>query len=400
MGRKIEDIRKDFPQLTRRQLVYLDSASTTLKPQVVSQRMIDFLQAEVSNVHRGIHHLSHRATENYEATRRSVAQFIGASEEEVVFTKGTTEAINLVSHSLGESLSPGDEIVVTEMEHHSNFLPWQWLCQKRDLCLKVACVKEDGTMDLNQFKSLLTAKTRVVCFSYISNVLGMKNPVEEMVEMAKKNNSLTLIDGAQAVSCLPINVKEIGCDFFAFSAHKLFGPFGVGILWGKGEVLDTLAPYQKGGGMISQVDLSKSTYLSPPHRFEAGTPNISGVVAFQSALEYFTQMDLKNVLRHESDLVQRAYEGLKKMGSVRFIGDPYRQINLISFVMEGIHSEDMGSLIDQQGVAIRVGHHCAQPLMKRFGLTGTLRASFSIYNNHEDVDVFLQSVKKAKELLS
>lgn len=401
----VEKVRRDFPQLKTevhsQPLVYLDSAATTLKPQVVSDRVAHVLTQESANVHRGAHYISDKATMAYEKSRKSVAEFISAhSEEEVVFTRGTTESINLVASSLGETLSEGDEIVITEMEHHSNIIPWQLLCERKGLHLRVVPVEENGSIDLEKFKSLFTMKTRLASFVYVSNALGMKNPVEQMVEIARENDSLTLIDAAQAMGCLKVDVKSLKCDFLAFSAHKVFGPFGLGVLWGRKEILNSLPPYQGGGSMISTVSFEGSKYLPSPHRFEAGTPNISGVIGFQSSLDYFSQLDVVSVYNHESNLVKRAYEGLREMGGVRFLGDPSQQINLTSFVIKDLHPGDVGHLLDQQGIAVRTGHHCAQPLMKRFGITGAIRASFSIYNNDDDVDAFLKAVGKAKELLS
>lgn len=404
MAINVEEVRRDFPQLTMKvgpyPLVYLDSAATTLKPQEVSDRVACALK-ESANVHRGAHYMSDRATRDYEDSRKSVAQFISApSEEEVVFTKGTTESINLVASSLGETLSEGDEILITEMEHHSNIIPWQLLCMRKGLHLKVAPIEDKGSLNMGKFRSLLTERTRVASFVYVSNTLGMKNPVEQLVEMARRNKTLTLVDAAQAMGCLKVDVQSLGCDFLAFSAHKVFGPFGLGVLWGRQEILNSLPPYQGGGSMISTVSFDGSRYLDSPHRFEAGTPNISGAIGFKSALDYFSQWDWASVYNHESSLIQRANEGLRKIGDVRFIGDPDQQINLTSFLIGDLHPGDVGHILDQQGVAVRTGHHCTQPLMKRFGITGTLRASFSIYNNEEDVDIFLGAVKKAKELLS
>ncbi len=401
----IESLRQDFPQLKVKirshPLIYLDNAATSLKPKVVSDRIAKVLQEESSNIHRGAHYLSDQLTTQYEEGRQSVAQFISAKEaEEVIFTKGTTESINLVASSLGETFSEGDEILITEMEHHSNIIPWQLLCKKQGLRLKVAPIEDDGSIDLEKFRSSLTPRTRLASFAYISNVLGMENPIKAMVSLAKEQGALTFIDAAQAINCLKIDVQDLQCDFLAFSSHKVFGPFGVGVLWGKKEHLHALAPYQGGGGMISTVEFEESNYLPPPHRFEAGTPNICGVIGLKSALDYISRWDLSSLRHHEFILTQRAHEGLKNMGKVQFVSSPQKSINIVSFVFKNIHPGDMGHLLDQQGVAIRTGHHCAQPLMKRFGLTGTIRASFSIYNNNDDVDTFLTAVKKAKDLLS
>ena len=403
---RIEDTREDFPQLKPHEtstssFAYLDSAATTLKPQVLLDRLLQFLSQEVSNIHRGAHTLSNLATTHYEESRRCVSQFLSASsEEEVIFTKGTTESINLVASLMGETLCAGDEVLITEMEHHSNILPWQRLCERKDLRLIVAPIEEDGSIELEKFRDLLGPRTRIAAFSYISNVLGMKNPVGEMIQLARENKTLTVLDAAQAVSCFKIDVQALNCDFLAFSAHKLFGPFGVGVLWGRLDLLKSFSPYQVGGGAISEVDFKGSQYLDSPHKFESGTPHISGVIGFKSSLDYFSKLDLELIRRHESSLVQRANEGLRDMGGVRFIGDPDQQVNLTSFVFEKIHSDDMGHLLNQQGIALRTGHLCAQPMMKKFGIPGVIRASFSIYNNDEDVTLFLESIRKAKELLS
>ena len=402
----MENLRKDFPQLQTKvhsqTLIYLDSAATTLKPQVVADQVAHFLKAESANIHRGAHYTSHQATLRYEGVRKMVADFLhGESEEEVVFTKGTTESINLVASSLGESLSEGDEVLITELEHHSNIIPWQLLCERKKLSLNIAPIEDDGSISIEKFRSLLTPRTRIASFAYVSNVLGMRNPVEQMIKIAKNNKTLTLVDAAQAVSCMEIDVTKLGCDFLVFSAHKIFGPFGVGLLWGRKELLNSLPPYQGGGGMISNVNpQGTSTYLASPHRFEAGTPNVSGVIGLQAALDYFCKLDINEVYQHKKNLAKMAYEGLKEIDNIRFIGNPSKQINLISFVIKGLHYEDLGALLDQQGVAIRVGHLCAQPLMKRMGISGAMRASFSIYNKASEIDVFIGAIKKTKEILS
>lgn len=403
--RAIQAIQEKFPQLKSsvrgHRLVYLDNAATTLMPREVSEKISKHDLELKANVHRGAHYISDLGTRAYEDVRLQVAQFLGArSANEVVFTKGTTESLNLVATSFARSqLQPGDEILITEMEHHSNIVPWQMVAQEKGLVLKIVPVDDSGTLDLESLAPLLTRKTKLVSLVYCSNTLGTVNPVRQVVQMAHDYGARVVVDAAQAVSAFPINVQELGCDFLAFSGHKLFGPFGVGVLWGREELLASMPPYQTGGSMISSVTFAKTDFLPPPQRFEAGTPNVSGVVGLGAAIDFLGQMNWQDIAKHEQSLLIEATQRLADIDGVRFIGTAKNKISILSFVIEGFHPSDMGQILDQQGIAIRTGHHCTQPLMTRYGISGTLRASFSIYNDQEDVSALYQGVLKAKELL-
>lgn len=389
-------------------LVYLDTAATALKPKVVVDRVTKFYSDETSNVHRGAHYLSDRATEQFELARNKVAKFLNAnSEKEIVFTSGTTDGINLVASSFGAKfIKQGDEILLTQMEHHSNIVPWQLLADKVGAKIKWAPVTESGELDLEKLASLITTRTKLVAVTQCSNVLGTVNNVKAIVDIAKPVGAKVLIDAAQSVTFMPIDVQNLGCDFLVFSGHKLYGPFGVGVLYGQLELLEAMPPYRGGGSMISQVTEAGATFLNAPHKFEAGTPNISGVIGLGSAIDFVTEIGLENIRKHDIELLKHTEASLLKMPllntksiKIRLVGQSASRVNLLSFIVDGVHAADIGQLLDQQGVAVRVGHHCAQPLMKRFGITGTVRVSLGVYNSQEDVDKFVRSLEKSLEIL-
>lgn len=399
-----EKVRAQFPALTQKvhgkDWIYLDSAATTLKPEVVAERIYRFNQYEVSNVHRGAHHIADKATVNYENARIAVAKFLGAkTQDEIVFVRGTTEAINLVAHSYARSvLKEGDEILVTVMEHHANIVPWQIVAEEKKAKVIAVDVKDNGELDLEDFKAKLNSKTKIFAFTACSNTLGTVNDMKALTAAAHKVGAKVLIDGAQIVSQEAVNVQDIDCDFFVFSGHKIFAPFGIGVLFGKKDLLDQMPPYQGGGSMISKVSFEKTTFNEAPFRFEAGTPNVEGAIALHVALDFVSSIGFDKIKAHKKQLLEAATEGLQKIAGVRIIGTAPHKGPVLSFVLEGAHHSDVGQVLDQQGIAVRAGHHCCQPLMARFGIAGTVRASFSIYNNLQDVESFLKAVKKAQEL--
>ncbi|MBS1969236.1 MAG: SufS family cysteine desulfurase [Bdellovibrionales bacterium] len=399
-----EKVRAQFPALTQKvhgkDWIYLDSAATTLKPEVVAERIYRFNQYEVSNVHRGAHHIADKATVNYENARAAVAKFLGAkTQDEIVFVRGTTEAINLAAFSYARSiLKEGDEILVTVMEHHANIVPWQIVAEEKKAKVIAVDVKDNGELDLEDFKKKLNSKTKIFAFTACSNTLGTVNDMKALTAAAHKVGAKVLIDGAQIVSQEAVNVQDIDCDFFAFSGHKIFAPFGIGVLFGKKDLLDQMPPYQGGGSMISKVSFEKTTFNEAPFRFEAGTPNVEGAIALHAALDFVNSIGFDKIKTHKKQLLEAATEGLQKIPGVRIIGTAPHKGPVLSFVLEGAHHSDVGQVLDQQGIAVRAGHHCCQPLMARFGITGTVRASFSVYNNMQDVESFLKAVKKAQEL--
>lgn len=399
-------VRSEFPQLTKTvrglPLIYFDNAATTLMPQCVSKAMSDFDLSGKANVHRGAHYFSDAATTSYEEVRQQVARFINAYDaSEVIFTKGTTEGLNLVAHSFaGSFLKPGDEILVSEMEHHSNLVPWQLVAQSRGFKIRTIPVTEDGKIDLAAYRQLLNEKVKLVAVTYISNSLGTVNPIQEMAQAAHAVDAKIVVDAAQAMAVMPVDIQKLDCDFLAFSAHKMFGPFGMGVLWGKKELLSQMPPYQGGGSMISEVTMTRSKFLPPPQRFEAGTPNVTGVIGLGAAIDFISRQSMADIAQHESQLLNHATKELMNIEGVRIIGPRDEKRNILSFKLEGQHPSDVGALLDQQGVAVRAGHHCTQPLMSRFKIPGTVRASFSIYNTMEEVDAFIRAVKKAREMLS
>jgi cysteine desulfurase/selenocysteine lyase len=401
----VAKIRKDFPQLNTtvndKPLVYLDNAATTLKPQVVIDEMTKHLSQDVANVHRGVHTLSEMGTRAFEETRITVQHLINAKHvHEVIYTKGTTDGINLLANSFGEQyLKAGDEILLSQMEHHSNIVPWQMIAEKKGAKVVMIPINDAGEIPLDEYKKLLNPKTKIVSVVHTSNTLGTTNPVKEMIALAHANGSKFALDAAQSIAHQKVDVQELDCDFMVFSAHKIYGPNGLGILYGKEDLLNEMPPYQGGGSMISEVTFEKTTYNILPNKFEAGTPAIAEVIAFKSAIDYLLSIGLDAVNFYETELLEYATSELKKISGVRLIGEAKEKSGVLSFVIDGVHPHDLGTLLDKQGVAIRTGHHCTQPLMKRFGITACARASFTFYNTKEDVDTFIAAIKKAKEFL-
>lgn len=400
----VAKVRKDFPNLSvtvhDKPLVYLDNAATTFKPQSVIDAIQSHYASETSNVHRGVHALSEKATAHYEGAREKVRAFINAEHtKQIIFTKGTTESINLVAHSYGRALlNEGDEIIISEMEHHSNIVPWQMICEEKGCVLKIAPMNDDGELIFEEFEKLLSNKTKLLAMVYISNSLGTVNPVKEVIDAAHKAGAVVVIDGAQAVSHFPVDVQELNCDFFAFSGHKLFGPTGVGVLYGKEELLNRMSPYQGGGDMIASVTFEKTTYNQLPYKFEAGTPNVAGVIGLGAAIDYFETLDKAQLAAYDQELLAYAKDALSKVEGIRFIGTAKNKVAIVSFVLDDIHAHDIGTLVDEEGVAIRTGHHCTQPVMKHFGVPATSRASFSIYNTKEEIDQLVNALNRAKDI--
>ncbi len=400
-----DDIRADFPLLQReingQALVYLDNAATTQKPQAVIEALTRYYGHENANVHRGVHTLSADATAAYEGAREKVRAFINAhSSNEVIFTRGTTEAINLVAHSYGAcKLRSGDEVLVGESEHHSNIVPWQILCARTGAKLKVAPINDAGELIFDAFASLLNERTKICALGHVSNALGTINPVVECIRHAREVGAVTVIDGAQAVAHMNVDVHALNCDFYAFSSHKLFGPTGFGVLYGRQSLLEEMTPYQSGGDMIRTVSFAGTEYNDPPHKFEAGTPHIAGAVGLGAAIDYVNEIDFAAALRHEHALLQYATDKALTIDGLRVVGTAREKCAVLSFLIDGTHPHDLGLLLDHQGIAIRTGHHCAMPVMERFGIEGTARASFSIYNRREDVDALMAGLAKARELL-
>jgi cysteine desulfurase/selenocysteine lyase len=391
-------VRKDFPILRERvhgrPLIWLDNAATTQKPQAVIDRLSYYYEHENSNVHRAAHALAARATDAYEGARDTVRRFLNApSAQEVVFVRGTTEGINLVAKSWGERyIGPGDEIVISWLEHHANIVPWQQLCAEKGACLRVAPVDDRGQVILEQYERLLGPRTRLVSFSHVSNALGTIVPAREMIAMAHRHGALVLVDGAQAVSHMRVDVQALDCDFYCFSGHKIFAPTGIGVVYGKREVLSSMPPWQGGGNMISDVTFEKTTYQPPPQRFEAGTASIGDAVGLGAALDYVSSLGIENVSRYEHELLEYATEGLARVPGLRLIGTAPEKAGVLSFVLDGVRTEDVGSALDQEGIAVRSGHHCAQPILRRFGLESTVRASLAPYNTREDVDALVAAL--------
>ncbi len=402
----VERIRKDFPILKEKvhghPLVYLDSAATSQKPWMVLEAMQRFYQHDCSNVHRGVHLLSERATMAYEEVRVKVQRFINAAEaREIVFVRGTTEAVNLVAQTYGrEHLQAGDEILITAMEHHSNIVPWQILCQEKGAALRVAPVNDRGELIFKEFENLLGPKTRLVSVTHVSNVLGTINPMRKIVKAAHRRNVPVFVDGAQATPHLRVDVRELDCDFYAFSGHKLFGPTGVGVLYGKAGLLEEMPPYQGGGDMIRSVTFEKTTYNTIPYKFEAGTPHIAGVIGLGAAIEYLNQIGLETIDGYEHELLEHTTQSLSQIAGVRLIGTAKEKASVVSFILEGIHPHDIGTILDQRGIAIRTGHHCAQPLMERFGVPATARASLAFYNTKEEVDLLAEGLKAVRQFFN
>ena len=403
MAIDIEKVREQFPALSQKvngkDLIYFDNAASTLKAKPVINALDQHYQKDTANVHRGLHFLSEKGTRQFEETREAVQKFIGSEHShEIIFTKGTTESINLVAQCFGDAfLQEGDEILLSTLEHHSNIVPWQIIAQKKGAIVKEIPINEEGEILLEEYKKLLSSKTKVVSISHTSNALGTINPIEEMIPMAHKVGSIFMVDAAQAVAHNSLNVKKLNCDFLAFSSHKIFGPTGVGVLYGKEELLNKMPPYQGGGEMIDKVSFKKTTFNELPFKFEAGTPHIAGVIALKSALDYVQEIGLENIAHYEQELLEYATEKLQKIEGLKIVGTSKRKASVLSFVMEGIHPQDIGSLLDKQGIAIRTGHHCTQPLMEFLNIPGTARASLCFYNTKEEIDAFITGLHKVKE---
>ncbi|WP_217557217.1 aminotransferase class V-fold PLP-dependent enzyme [Vibrio metschnikovii] len=397
-------VRAQFPILNQniegKPLVYLDNAATTQKPMAVIEAITDFYTQCNANVHRGVHRLADQATQRYEHGRDVVANYIHAFDRsEVIWTSGTTESINIVAHGIAQRLQPGDQVLVTEMEHHANLVTWQQACLKSGAELVIAPIQDNGELNVEQFASLLNSSTKLVAMPHISNALGTVNPIHALTAQAKEVGALVLIDGAQGIAHGGVNVADIGCDFYAFSGHKVFGPTGVGVLWGKAEVLQDWPVWQTGGEMIAKVTYQDATWGSLPNRLEAGTPNIAGVIGLAAAITWFSQFDLAAVQAHERALMERALQHASELEGFQLIGNANDKIGVLSFLLEGCHPADIGFILDKQGIAIRTGDHCAQPLMRRLGVPGTARASFSIYNTIEEIDALFIALKKAQQML-
>ncbi len=401
-GFDVAALREDFPILRQtvhgHPLVYFDNAASSQKPQAVIDAITRFYSSDYSNIHRGVHSLSERSTRLYEEGRIKIQHFIHAAHaREIIFTRGTTEGINLVAQSWGrKNIGPGDEILVTALEHHSNIVPWQMLCEEKGATLRVAPVNDQGEVGPIE----LTDRTRLVAIAHVSNVLGTVLPVREIVQQAHRRNVPVLVDGAQAVPHTKVDVQELDCDFYVFSSHKLYGPTGIGILYGKTALLDAMPPYQGGGDMIRSVTFEKTTYNALPYKFEAGTPDIAGVVGFAAAIDYVNDVTIGNIAAYEAELLDYATLALSKVGGLRIIGTAKHKAAVISFVLDQIHPHDVGTILDRQGIAVRTGHHCAQPLMDRFGVPATTRASFAFYNTREEVDALVAGLAKVKEVFA
>ena len=403
MSFDINKIRDDFPNLSveinKKPLVYLDNAATTMKPASVIDKISTYYKEQNSNVHRGVHKLSQIATNEYESTRKVVKDFINAeSTSQIIFTRGTTESINLVASTFGrKNLKEGDEVIISTMEHHSNIVPWQMICEEKGAKLKIIPINDDGELLLDEYEKMLSDKTKLVSVVQVSNSLGTINPVKEMIDMAHEHGIPVLIDGAQSVQHIETNVQELGCDFFAFSGHKAYGPTGIGVLYGKKELLEDMPPYQGGGDMILSVSFDKTIFNELPYKFEAGTPNIAGTVALKTALEYIEKVGIENIARHEKEILDYATEKVSEIDEFKIIGSAKNKTSVLSFVLEDIHPHDIGTFLDMDGVAIRTGHHCTEPIMQRFKVPATSRASFAMYNTKEEVDKFVSSVKNVIE---
>jgi cysteine desulfurase/selenocysteine lyase len=402
----VERIRCDFPILDQmihgRKLIYLDNAATSQKPRAVIDAIVRYYEHSNANIHRGVHTLSMRATEAHDEARETVRRFIQAADaSEIIFVRGATEAINLVAETYGRAnVSEGDEVLITAMEHHSNIVPWQMLCDEKRAHLRVAPINDAGELDLEAFEKLLTPRTRIVAVAHVSNALGTVNPVRKIVQLAHAHDIPVLVDGAQAVPHLPVDVQALGCDFYAFSGHKVYGPTGIGVLYGKEELLAEMPPYQGGGDMISSVTFEKTTYNVVPYKFEAGTPDIAGAIGLGAALQYISNLGMDKVAAHGHELLAYATEAVGAIPGVRLIGTARERAGVLSFMLDGVHPHDLGTILDREGIAIRTGHHCAQPVMDRFGIPATARASFAVYNTKEEVDALVRGIRAAHEVFA
>ena len=405
-GFDVYKVRAEFPILARKihgkPLVYLDNAATTQKPQAVIDSIVRYYTAENSNIHRGVHALSEQATESYEQARGVVQGFLNAANpSEIVFVRGATEGINLVAHTWGRAhIGRGDEIVISAMEHHSNIVPWQILCEQTGARLRVIPISDEGELLLDKFEKLLGPRTKLVAIVHVSNALGTVNPVRKVVELAHRVNARVLVDGAQAAPHIAVDVRALDCDFYVFSGHKVYAPTGIGVLYGKAELLEAMPPYQGGGDMISSVTFEKTLYNRLPHKFEAGTPNVSGTIGLGIALEYVNAISAEQIAKHEHQVLAYGTERLLAIPGLRLIGTAGEKAGVLSFVLDGIHPHDVGTILDQEGIAIRTGHHCAQPLMQRFGVPATARASLALYNTMEEMDALASGLHKVREVFA
>ena len=402
--RNLTNIREEFPILDQKingeDLVYLDNAASTQKPKTVINAIKNYYEKDHSNVHRGVHTLSVRATEAYENAREKVSEFVNSPHKnQIIFTKGTTESINLIAGSLTNFVQKKDEILITAMEHHSNIVPWQELCKRTGAILKVIPINEDGEILIDKYKEMVTNKTKLVSVVHLSNTLGTINPIAEIIDTAKSHDAITVIDGAQAAGHLPVDVQKLDCDFYLFSGHKIYGPTGIGVLYGKVDILNQIDPYQFGGEMILKVTFDETTYNDLPHKFEAGTPNIAGAVGIGASIDFINSLDRDLCHQHEMSLHDYALDQLEQIQSIRIIGKSSVKSAIISFVVDGIHPHDIGTIINQKGIAVRTGHHCTMPLMDFYGISGTVRASFSIYNSHAEVDKLIDAINLSITML-
>jgi len=402
----VERVRRDFPILGQKirgkALVYLDSAATSQKPQVVIDTITRYYEQSNANIHRGVHYLSEHATKEHEAARQTAQAFLNAARaEEIVYVRGTTEAINLVAQTYGRThVGAGDEVLISGMEHHSNIVPWQILCEEKHAKLRVAPINDSGELLLEEFAKLLGPRTKLVAVTHVSNALGTIVPLKSMIEMAHRLNIPVLVDGAQAVPHMKVDVQALDCDFYAFSGHKVYGPTGIGVLYGKSALLDAMPPYQGGGDMISSVTFEKTIYNKLPYKFEAGTPDIAGAIALGAAIQYLSGLGMENVAAHGQELLAYGTEAVSAIPGVRLVGTAKQKTGVLSFVMEGVHPHDIGTVLDQEGIAIRTGHHCSQPVMQRFDIPATARASFAVYNSTEDVDALVRGIEKVREVFA
>ena len=401
----VERVRADFPILNERvhgrALIYLDNAATTQKPEAVIEAISHYYRHDNANIHRGVHLLSQRATDAYESARAAVRRFLNAqSSSEIVFVRGATEAINLVAQTYGRThIVSGDQVLITSMEHHSNIVPWQILCEEKGAKLRVAPVNDRGELLLEKLEELLSSRTKIVSIAHVSNALGTVNPIRQIIRMAHSRGIPVIVDGAQAAPHLQIDVQDLDSDFYAFSGHKIYGPTGIGVLYGKAELLEEMPPYQGGGDMISSVTFEKTIYNKVPHKFEAGTPDISGVIGLGAAIAYIDSLGIASIAEHEDELLSYATAQLEKIPGIRLVGTAREKVGALSFVMEGVHPHDIGTILDQEGIAVRTGHHCAQPIMDRFGIPATVRASFGLYNTKAEIDSLAAGIEKVKEIL-
>jgi cysteine desulfurase / selenocysteine lyase len=400
----VQKVRLDFPifhnSVNGKQLIYLDSAATTQKPQIVLDALTRFYTQECANIHRGVHYLSERATESFETSRAKLRRFINATSlNEIIFVRGSTEAINLVAQTYGRtSVGAGDEVLISAMEHHSNIVPWQILCDEKGARLRIAPINSDGELIFDQYAKLLGPRTRMVAVTGVSNALGTINPLRKIIQLAHAHSIPVLIDGAQMVQHMAVDVQALDCDFFVFSGHKMYGPTGIGVLYGKERMLDALPPYQGGGDMISSVTFEKTTYNKLPYKFEAGTPNVAGGIGLGAAVDYLQSLGLENISAHEQDLLSYCTQRIRAMDEARIIGTAKEKSSVLSFILEGIHPHDIGTILDRDGIAIRTGHHCAQPVMEFYGIPATARASFGVYNTREDIEALLWGLRKVIEV--